>query len=187
MLSKKSFKKRNMGEIQYRTTGVPQAYRRRTIPQACHRRTTGVLQACRRHTAGVPQAYRHATGVPQAIQSLLSVPANESQAKRSSTSSVPKLRSPALNPSPATPRWRASQHRWPGAIGCVWKGFNPFYPFQQMSPRPREAPPAACPSQGARPLTLLPRPRGGVLPSTGGPGQLAASGRDSIPSIPSSK
>ena len=116
-----------MGEIQYRTTGVPQAYRRRTIPQACHRRTTGVLQACRRHTAGVPQAYRHATGVPQAIQSLLSVPANESQAKRSPTSSVPKSRSPALNPSPATPRWRASQHRWPWAIGCYWKGFKPFF------------------------------------------------------------
>ena len=56
-------------------------------------------------------------------------------------------------------------------MGCVWKGFNPFYPFQQMSPRPREAPPAACPSQGARPLTLLPGPRSGVLPSTGGPGQ----------------
>ena len=72
-------------------------------------------------------------------------------------------------------------------MSCVWKGFNPFYPFQQMSPKPREAPPAACPSQGARPLTLLPGPRSGVLPSTGGPGQLAVSGRDSIPSIPSSK
>ena len=72
-------------------------------------------------------------------------------------------------------------------MSCVWKGFNPFYPFQQMSPKPREAPPAACPSQGARPLTLLPKPRGGVLPSTCGPGQLVASGRDSIPSIPSSK
>ena len=72
-------------------------------------------------------------------------------------------------------------------MSCVWKGFNPFYPFQQMSPKPREAPPAACPSQGARPLTLLPRPRSGVLLSTGGPGQLVVSGRDSIPSIPSSK
>lgn len=61
----------------------------------------------------------------EGIQSLLSLPANEPQAKGSPTSSVPKSRSPAFNPSPQTPRWRAPQQMRPWAFGCDGRGSSP--------------------------------------------------------------
>ena len=132
---------------------VASAWRRHGVGVAWRRRGLGVALECRRRGVGVASPW--SVGVAWEWRRR-----GVGRAKRGAQPSVQRqgARPLTLLPKPQGGMLASTCGMWPRAIGCVWKGFNPFYPFQQTSHRPSEASPATCPNQGARPLAPNPKP-----------------------------